>query len=189
MATVRPLVGQEKVHSVNTCVYCLPSKPQLILGKDRGFTFDFVFNPETPQSDVYEACVEPLVKSCLQGYNATVFAYGQTKSKKVIVLRRRQFREKDPGSGKTHTMGSLGTGGLTDSDHGIIPRAVKQIFQMIEEKKDKVEFEIHVSYIEIYLEELRDLLELETSSKEIHIRENEKGNTGKNECINGWMNK
>ena len=47
-----------------------------------------------------------------------------------------------------------------------------------QENKHKVEFEVHVSYIEIYLEELRDLLELETSSKDIHIRENDKGNTG-----------
>ena len=47
-----------------------------------------------------------------------------------------------------------------------------------QENKHKVEFEVHVSYIEIYLEKLRDLLELETSSKDIHIRENDKGNTG-----------
>ncbi|XP_031568162.1 kinesin-like protein KIF27 isoform X4 [Actinia tenebrosa] len=156
---VRPLIGQEKVHNVGQCVYCVPSKPQLVLGKDRGFTFDFVFNPATSQVEVYEACVEPLVKSCLQGYNATVFAYGQT------------------GSGKTYTVGGIDTGVLRDSELGIIPRAVKQIFQNIEENHHKLEYEVHVSYIEIYLEELRDLLDLETSSKDIHIRENEKGDT------------
>ena len=46
---VRPLVGQEKVHNVPQCVHFIPDKPQLILGKDRGFTFDYVFPPKTSQ--------------------------------------------------------------------------------------------------------------------------------------------
>ena len=46
---VRPLVGQEKVHNVPQCVHFIPDKPQLILGKDRGFTFDYVFPPKTTQ--------------------------------------------------------------------------------------------------------------------------------------------
>ncbi|EDO49990.1 predicted protein [Nematostella vectensis] len=156
---VRPLVGQEKVHQVPQCVEFVANKPQLILGKDRGFTFDYVFQPDASQVEVYESCIEPLVKSCLEGYNATVFAYGQT------------------GSGKTYTIGGLDTGGLMDDQYGIIPRAVKQIFQAFESKQ-KIVFEVHVSYIEIYLEELRDLLDLDTSSKDIHIREDDKGNTG-----------
>ncbi|XP_032223609.1 kinesin-like protein KIF27 isoform X2 [Nematostella vectensis] len=156
---VRPLVGQEKVHQVPQCVEFVANKPQLILGKDRGFTFDYVFQPDASQVEVYESCIEPLVKSCLEGYNATVFAYGQT------------------GSGKTYTIGGLDTGGLMDDQYGIIPRAVKQIFQAFEESKQKIVFEVHVSYIEIYLEELRDLLDLDTSSKDIHIREDDKGNT------------
>lgn len=156
---VRPLVGQEKVHNVPQCVRFIPDKPQLILGKDRGFTFDYVFSPKTTQADVYDKCVEPLVKSCMEGYNATVFAYGQT------------------GSGKTYTVGGTDSAGLLEEEYGIILRAVKQLFQIMEENKHKTGYIITVSYIEIYLEELRDLLDLETSSKDIHVREDDKGNT------------
>ena len=46
---VRPLVGQEKVHNASLCVRFIPDKPQLILGKDRGFTFDYVFSPKSSQ--------------------------------------------------------------------------------------------------------------------------------------------
>lgn len=156
---VRPLVGQEKVHNVPQCVRFIPDKPQLILGKDRGFTFDYVFPPKAAQADVYDKCVEPLVKSCMEGYNATVFAYGQT------------------GSGKTYTIGGTDSAGLLEEEYGIILRAVKQLFQIMEENKHKTDYIITVSYIEIYLEELKDLLDMETSSKDIHVREDEKGNT------------
>ncbi|CAB4041255.1 kinesin KIF27, partial [Paramuricea clavata] len=75
---VRPLVGQEKTHNVPKCITFVPDKPQLILGKDKAFTFDYVFQPSVTQSEVYKTCVEPLVEGCFEGYNATVFAYGQT---------------------------------------------------------------------------------------------------------------
>lgn len=156
---VRPLVGKEKVHNVPQCVRFIPEKPQLILGKDRGFTFDYVFPPKASQIEVYEKCVEPLVKSCMEGYNATVFAYGQTSS------------------GKTYTIGGTDSAGLLEEQYGIILRAVKQLFQIMEENKHKTEFVVTVSYVEIYMEELRDLLDMDTSSKDIHVREDEKGNT------------
>lgn len=156
---VRPLVGEEKVHNVPQCVHFIPDKPQLILGKDRGFTFDYVFPPKTTQANVYEKCMEPLVKSCLEGYNATVFAYGQTSS------------------GKTYTIGGTDSAGVLEEDYGIILRAVKQLFQIMEENKHKTEYAVTLSYIEIYLEELRDLLDVETSSRDIYVREDDKGNT------------
>ncbi|KAL9978810.1 hypothetical protein ACROYT_G016376 [Oculina patagonica] len=156
---VRPLVGQEKVHNVPQCVQFIPDKPQLILGKDRGFTFDYVFAPKTAQAEVYDKCVEPLVKSCMEGYNATVFAYGQTSS------------------GKTYTIGGTNSAGLLEEEYGVILRAVKQMFQIMEENKHKTEFVVTVSYIEIYMEELRDLLDMDTSSKDIFVREDDKGNT------------
>ena len=53
---VRPLVGQEKVHNVPQCVHFIPDKPQLILGKDRGFTFDYVFPPKTTQVRKLSEC-------------------------------------------------------------------------------------------------------------------------------------
>ena len=65
-----------------------------------------------------------------------------------------------------------------EGQKGIIPRAIQEIFQNISEKPS-IDFNIKVSYIEVYKEDLRDLLELETSVKDLHIRAHEKGNTGK----------
>lgn len=67
---------------------------------------------------------------------------------------------------------------VAEGQKGIIPRAIQEIFQNISENLS-IDFTIKVSYIEVYKEDLRDLLELETSMKDLHIREDEKGNTGK----------
>nr|XP_013805805.1 PREDICTED: LOW QUALITY PROTEIN: kinesin-like protein KIF27 [Apteryx mantelli mantelli] len=63
-----------------------------------------------------------------------------------------------------------------EDEKGIIPRAIQELFQHISENHN-IDFSVKVSYIEVYKEELRDLLELETSVKDLHIREDEKGNT------------
>jgi hypothetical protein len=113
----------------------------LVIGKDRTFTFDKVFDIATNQEQVFELCVKNLVLGCFQGYNATVLAYGQT------------------GSGKTHTMGSGYTIGLKEHDLGIIPRVIKLIFQEVEKRKNKAEFIIKCTFLEIYNEEFHDLLD------------------------------
>ncbi len=74
------------------------------------FTFDNVFDWNSTQSDVYTETAKPIVDSVLEGYNGTVFAYGQT------------------GTGKTHTM----DGGAGDSERGIIPKTFNQIFEAIQ---------------------------------------------------------
>lgn len=65
---------------------------------------------------------------------------------------------------------------VSEDEKGIIPRAIQELFQHISENHN-IDFRVKVSYIEVYKEELRDLLELETSVKDLHIREDEKGNT------------
>lgn len=70
---------------------------------------------------------------------------------------------------------------LSDEDGGIIDRVAQDVFSLLGEKEkhsDGVEATVRVSYMELYREELRDLLELHTVHKELHIREDEKGNTG-----------
>lgn len=67
---------------------------------------------------------------------------------------------------------------VAENEKGIIPHAIQELFQSISENTN-IDFSVKVSYIEIYKEELRDLLELETSMKDLHIREDEKGNTGR----------
>ncbi|KAG9145978.1 hypothetical protein Leryth_015617 [Lithospermum erythrorhizon] len=87
---------------------------------------------------MFEECVAPLVEGLFQGYNATVLAYGQT------------------GSGKTYTMGT----GFHDSyQSGLIPQVMNSLFRKIETLKHQTEFQLHVSFIEIHKEEVRDLLD------------------------------
>ena len=138
------------------------------MGKDRTFTFDKCFGLDSQQEDVYELCVKNLVLGCFVGFNATVLAYGQT------------------GSGKTFTMGSGYTIGVKEEDLGIIPRVIRMIFDEKEARKNKAEIIIKCSFLEIYNEELHDLLERNMSSatminqimpqkKEINIREEKNG--------------
>ncbi|XP_034630134.1 kinesin-like protein KIF27 isoform X2 [Trachemys scripta elegans] len=155
---IRPLLSKEILHNHQVCVRLVPNTQQVIIGKDRVFTFDFVFGKNSTQDEVYTTCIKPLVVSLIEGYNATVFAYGQT------------------GSGKTYTIGGGHIASVAEDEKGIIPRAIQELFQSIFENHN-IDFSVKVSYIEVYKEELRDLLELETSMKDLHIREDEKGNT------------
>ncbi|XP_064498320.1 kinesin-like protein KIF27 isoform X4 [Pseudopipra pipra] len=155
---VRPLLSKEILHNHQVCVRLVPNAKQIIIGKDHVFTFDFVFGKSSTQEEVYTVCIKPLLVSLTEGYNATVFAYGQT------------------GSGKTYTIGGDHIASVAVDEKGIIPRAIQELFQHISENRN-INFYVKVSYIEVYKEELRDLLELETSVKGLHIREDEKGNT------------
>uniref|UniRef100_A0A8C3LBV6 Kinesin family member 27 n=1 Tax=Chrysolophus pictus TaxID=9089 RepID=A0A8C3LBV6_CHRPC len=155
---IRPLLSKEVLHNHQVCVRLVPNTQQIIIGKDRAFTFDYVFGKNSTQGEVYTVCIKPLLLSLTEGYNATVFAYGQT------------------GSGKTYTIGGGHIASIAEHEQGIIPRAIQELFQHISENHN-IDFHVKVSYIEVYMEELRDLLELETSVKDLHIREDEKGNT------------
>ncbi|XP_066460216.1 kinesin-like protein KIF27 [Eleutherodactylus coqui] len=163
---IRPLLSKEILHNHQICVRPVPNTQQIIIGKDRVFTFDHVFGKSSTQDDVYSSCIKPLLASLIEGYNATVFAYGQT------------------GSGKTYTIGGGHVALVADEEKGIIPRAIQELFQIISENHN-INFTIKVLYVEVYKEDLKDLLELETNVKDIHIREDEKGNTvivGAKEC-------
>lgn len=102
--------------------------------KDQTFGFDRVFDENTTQGDVYEATTKTLLDSVLDGYNATVFAYGAT------------------GCGKTHTI--TGTAQMP----GIIFLTMQDLFEKVEELQAEKESEITLSYLEIYNETIRDLL-------------------------------
>uniref|UniRef100_A0A8C8FWR2 Kinesin-like protein n=1 Tax=Oncorhynchus tshawytscha TaxID=74940 RepID=A0A8C8FWR2_ONCTS len=103
------------------------------------FMFDRVFGSNTTQEQMYKASAQKIVKDVLEGYNGTIFAFGQTSS------------------GKTHTM----EGSLHDPDGmGIIPRIVQDIFNYIYSMDENLEFHIKVSYFEIYLDRIKDLLDV-----------------------------
>ncbi|XP_059583380.1 kinesin heavy chain isoform X2 [Alligator mississippiensis] len=115
------------------------------------YVFDRVLPPNTSQEQVYNACAKQIVKDVLEGYNGTIFAYGQTSS------------------GKTHTM----EGKLHDSQlMGIIPRIAHDIFDHIYSMDENLEFHIKVSYFEIYLDKIRDLLDVSKTNLAVHEDKN-----------------
>ncbi|XP_002158951.2 kinesin-like protein KIF17 [Hydra vulgaris] len=109
----------------------------------KSFTFDGVFNVDSVTESIYADICFPLVEGCVEGYNGTVFAYGQT------------------GCGKSFSMQ-----GIEDppSQRGIIPRAFEHIFESIQ-VSDNSKFLIHASYLEIYNEDIRDLLGIDLKAK------------------------
>lgn len=129
------------------------------------FTFDRVIAPTEGQPDVWD-CAEPLVDSFLEGFNATILAYGQTSS------------------GKSYTMGTdrMNDGILGDVERqGITPRAVTEIFDRLaasqRNSKGGLTFSAKVSYLEIYNEELIDLLAGNRDERPtVQIREDKQGN-------------
>ena len=151
---VRPRLAGE---TSSDCLTKVPERPQIVLGKERSFTFDHVFDPSSQQDSVHSTCVTPLLESFFQGYNVTIFAYGQT------------------GSGKTYTMGSASTT-ASDAARGIIPRAIADIYEHIERLSDTQAFRIRVSFLEIYNEEIRDLLDPAKGKGAIAVREDVQGN-------------
>ncbi|XP_022123046.2 kinesin-like protein Klp61F [Pieris rapae] len=119
------------------------------------FTFDRAFPPQTKQLEIYQEVVSPLIEEVLAGYNCTVFAYGQT------------------GTGKTHTMvgeaASCETSWQTDPEAGIIPRALSQLFDEL--RLTNTEYTVRVSYLELYNEELFDLLSTSEDNSKLRIYE------------------
>ncbi|CAI0465051.1 unnamed protein product [Linum tenue] len=151
---VRPLIADEKAQGCKDCVTVVPGKPQVQIGT-HSFTFDHVYGSTgSPSTAMFEECVAPLVDGLFQGYNATVLAYGQT------------------GSGKTYTMG---TGFKDGYQAGIIPQVMSVLFGKIETLKHQTEFQLHVSFIEILKEEVRDLLDPSC----LHKAESPNGHSGK----------
>jgi kinesin family protein 4/21/27 len=180
---VRPLLSSLE----SGCAHCvdvmhgagdgITGNPSVIkIGGEAGpaFTFDEVFPTSTTQVQVFEHRVAPLVESCMEGYNATILAYGQT------------------GSGKTHTVIGPSVTVQDDTSSGIIPRAVTSLFQKLQSVKQEAflkrdppsgksaeaendevsyEFEVRVQFLELYGEEIRDLLTSSASAEKLSIRD------------------
>ncbi|KAM5151818.1 kinesin-like protein KIF19 [Mantella aurantiaca] len=117
--------------------------------RDRTFAFDAVFDQDATQEHVYESTTKNLVDGIIKGYNATVFAYGPT------------------GTGKTYTM--LGM----DCESGIYIQTLNDLFKAIKDNKESIEYSVSLSYLEIYNETIRDLL---NPSRVLDLRDDSKGN-------------
>ncbi|KAI8956377.1 kinesin-domain-containing protein [Xylaria longipes] len=116
------------------------------------FTFDRVFDMKVKQHQIFDYSIKPTVDDILNGYNGTVFAYGQT------------------GAGKSYTM--MGTSIEDDSGKGITPRIVEQIFTSILSSPPTIEYTVRVSYMEIYMERIRDLLAPQNDNLPVHEEKN-----------------
>ncbi|XP_013584338.1 PREDICTED: kinesin-2 [Brassica oleracea var. oleracea] len=123
-----------------------PTKP----GKDglRKFRFNKVYSPASTQAEVFSD-IKPLVRSVLDGYNVCIFAYGQT------------------GSGKTYTM--TGPDGAREEEWGVNYRALNDLFKISQSRKSNIAYEVGVQMVEIYNEQVRDLLSGDSSQKSLGI--------------------
>ncbi|GMH59739.1 hypothetical protein TrST_g1581 [Triparma strigata] len=143
----RPLNSKEKSENRSSIIDIHEEDKQVVIkdpsGMDKPFTFDHVFSATTKQDFFYEECCYSLVESALAGYNGTIFAYGQT------------------GCGKTHTMQGLSS---PDELRGVIPRSFDHIFEAIR-IAEGMEFLVRCSYLEIYNEDIRDLLGKDPNKK------------------------
>ncbi|XP_039617035.1 kinesin-like protein KIF21A isoform X2 [Polypterus senegalus] len=169
---IRPQLAREKIEGCHICTFVTPGEPQVILGKDKAFTFDYVFDIDTQQDVIYSNCTEKLIEGCFEGYNATIFAYGQT------------------GAGKTYTMGTGFDVNFDESEQGIIPRAVKHLFKGIDQRKHAAieqglpppEFKVNAQFLELYNEEVLDLFDstrdIEARKQKSHIKIHEDANGG-----------
>ncbi|KAL1330140.1 kinesin-like protein KIN-5B [Arachis ipaensis] len=150
----RPLSDDEQKSNVPKVVTCNENKREVTVMQtlankqiDRVFTFDKVFGPKAQQRSIYDQAIAPIVNEVLDGFNCTVFAYGQT------------------GTGKTYTMeGGMRTkGGDLPAEAGVIPRAVRQIFDILEAQN--ADYSMKVTFLELYNEEITDLLSPDENSK------------------------
>lgn len=115
--------------------------------REHRFSFDRLFDEDATQDDVYRGTTQPLLESVLSGYNSTVFAYGAT------------------GCGKTHTVSG------TPEDPGLVFTTLSELFERIEVLKELKAVDVSLSYLEIYNETIRDLLQPETDPRLLTIRE------------------
>ncbi|KAL8484006.1 hypothetical protein ACS0TY_026629 [Phlomoides rotata] len=150
----RPLNEEEQRLNTPKLITCNESKREVTVSQsvaskqvDRVFTFDKVFGPKAQQRSIYDQAISPIVTEVLEGFNCTVFAYGQT------------------GTGKTYTMegGIRNKVGELPAEAGIIPRAVRHIFDTLEAQN--ADYSMKVTFSELYNEEITDLLAPEDQLK------------------------
>ena len=155
----RPLFGKELAENRKSIIHsdaqanaiyirCLENE------QTKSFTFDSVYDENTSQRQFYDDSAYPLIESIFEGYNSTIFAYGQT------------------GCGKTHTMQGKDS---PVEQRGVIPLSFDHIFDIIRtDITNEREYMVRISYLEIYNEEIRDLLG-EDWKKRMDLKENSDG--------------
>ena len=170
---VRPLIAKE---GKNKCLGVEGGTKIQFKGLNDCFNFDRIYTEDEGQEIIYKETISPIVESWVSGYNACVFAYGQT------------------GSGKTFTM--LGSEGGHKTLDGIIPRVAEDVFKKIAAEESEFtccmeaigevssmsQYQIRISYIEVYNDDIRDLLGKEHPPEILSIRETNNGRVFVENC-------
>eukprot|EP00039_Didymoeca_costata_P026262 m.15432 g.15432 ORF g.15432 m.15432 type:complete len:1457 (-) comp5399_c0_seq1:118-4488(-) len=149
LVRLRPLNEVEVEAAGRVVAHRTPGEPQLSVGDDKQFTFDEVYSMESTQHEIFEGHIMKMVDSLLEGKNQTVLAYGQT------------------GSGKTFTMGTGFDVDLHPDNEGMVPRAVKYLYDQIDQNINAAEndgivapeFSVAVSFLELYRGTFYDLFD------------------------------
>ncbi|KAK2944833.1 putative Kinesin heavy chain [Blattamonas nauphoetae] len=155
VARFRPLNSLEKSKNGQLCVELKDDQQSLVLdvnGQKRNYNFDHVFPYYVDQGVVYDVTARQVIDDVLNGVNGTILAYGQTSS------------------GKTFTM--MGPDDYDEKSQGIIPRMVDHILDRIKHSPKELEYLVQGAYAEIYLERIRDLLDISKTNLEIHQKKN-----------------
>lgn len=156
---MRPLNERELKGNTLPVVTASTEKKEIVVIKGSGnrqqrttYNFDNVLGTQSSQEDVFEQTIQPVIADVLGGFECTMFAYGQT------------------GTGKTHTM----EGDLANPENqGVIPRAAQAIFDLLSDPKFR-DSDVTASYLEIYNEELSDLLIDDSKEVKLQICEDNK---------------
>nr|AAF14525.1 kinesin-like protein Klp3 [Schizosaccharomyces pombe] len=146
---IRPTNQLEQDLGGNNVIYPLNDSTVHIETSDYSgnFVFDRVFHPSSTLNDIFSYSIESTVDDLFLGYNGTVLAYGQT------------------GSGKTYTM--MGIENNFEKE-GMTPRMLRRIFDKIRDSPSTTEYEVKVSYMEIYMEKIHDLLSEKNDRLTVH---------------------
>ncbi|KAL2913225.1 Kinesin-related motor protein [Polyrhizophydium stewartii] len=150
---LRPRNQKEIRENSPACIHTTTNRRELVVGDSitaKSYTFDRVFGPESTQNTIFNEVVSGMLNEVLMGFNCTIFAYGQT------------------GTGKTYTMeGDLAS--EYSPDAGIIPRALYSLFDTLD--SEKAEYSVRVSFVELYNEEIKDLLSSDEDKKGLKLFE------------------
>lgn len=109
----------------------------------RIFEFDNILGQEVTQDATYDRIARGVINDVMEGYNGTIMAYGQTGSGKSYTI----FGKKNSLDGKQ-----------LNADMGIVPRAIKHIFEYINSNSNKAQFQVRISFMQIYMEQITDLI-------------------------------
>ena len=144
-------------------------------GQTKEYAYDYIADEKSTQNEIFENCAKKICDNCLEGYNGTIFAYGQTGSGKTYTLLGKKMTNILENKNLTNIDMEENISNENNEEVGLIQRILQYLFKRSKEKEENgFQFEFSISYMEIYLENIKDLLE-RNNFKNVEIREDENG--------------